>query len=247
MLSPSVTLIQVNFLQLQWPDIVALETVLALKTLSLRDVVVVLLLVREVRRRSHIRRGNTLPLLVLLLVALPLIPLAKEEESDTSLKRRRRNTPNHAHPNMTSVRRSTRGGGVLLHLLPLRLLMFLQMLLLLLGEVQPGRSLELSLGLLHRLLIILTPLLGLRVRRHTGIFSVYVRVMMTNLIIRLQRIMRTQFLTMKYKMSPKPTVRFLRMTSSFRLLFKKSSSFFRPICFLRNRKILLEVTGRSLQ
>ena len=39
-------------------------------------------------------------------------------------------------------RRSTRGGGVLLHLLPLRLLWFLQILLLLLGEVQPGRSLE---------------------------------------------------------------------------------------------------------
>ena len=55
------------------------------------------------------------------------------------------------------------------------------------------------------------------------------------------------FLTMKYKMSPRPTVRFLRMTSSFRLLFKKSSSFFRSICFLRNPKILMEETGRSLQ
>ena len=58
-------------------------------------------------------------------------------------------------------------------------------------EVLPGRSLELSLDLLRRLLIILTPLRGLRVQRHTGIFSVYVRVMMTNLIIRLQRIIRT--------------------------------------------------------
>ena len=116
--------------------------------------------------------------------------ILQEKESGTSLKRRRRNTLNHARPNMTSVRRSTRGGGVLLHLLLLRLLQFLQTLLLL-GEVQPGRRLELFLGLLRRLLLILTPLLGLRVWRHTGIFSVYVRIMMTNLIIRLQRMIRT--------------------------------------------------------
>ena len=132
---------------------------------------------RGKKKKSHKKR-NTLPLLVLLFAALPLIPLEKEEESGTNLKRRR-NTLNHVRPNMTSLRRSTRGRGVLLHLLLLRLL---QTLLLLLGEVQPGRSLELFLGLLRRLMIILTPLLGLRVRRHTGIISVYVQIMMTNLI-----------------------------------------------------------------
>ena len=110
---------------------------LALTTLSLRDVVVVLPLIREGRRRNHIRRGST-PLLVLLLAALPLIP--QEKGNGTSQKRRRRNTPNLTRPNVTSVRRSTRGGGVLLHLL--LLLCFFRALLLLLGEVQPGRSLE---------------------------------------------------------------------------------------------------------
>ena len=47
-------------------------------------------------------------------------------------KRRRRNTLNHVRPNVTRVRRSTRGRGrgALLHLL-LRLLQFLQTLLLL--------------------------------------------------------------------------------------------------------------------
>ena len=54
------------------------------------------------------------------------------------------------------MRRSTRGRGFLLHLLLLHLLQFLQTLLLLFREAQPGRSLELILGLLPRLLIILT-------------------------------------------------------------------------------------------
>ena len=157
-------------------------------TLSLRDIIVVPPLVREGRRRSHIRRGNTLPLLVLILTALPLIRLEKEKESGTSLKRRRRKTLNHVHPNVTSVSRSTRGRGVLLHLL-LRLLQFRQTLLLLFGEIQPGRSLELILGLLLRLMTILTPLLELRVRHHTGIISVYVRIMTTNLIRLLRMIM----------------------------------------------------------
>ena len=121
---------------------VPLGAVLPLTTLSLRDIVVVQPPVREGRRRSLIRRGNTLPLLVLLLAALPLLPPAKEKENGTSLKRRRRNTLNHFHPSVIRVRRSTRGRGVLLHLLLLRLLQFLQTLLLLLGEVQPGRSLE---------------------------------------------------------------------------------------------------------
>ena len=82
-------------------------------------------------------------------------------------KRRRRNTLNHFRSNVTNMRRSTRGRGVLLHLLLFRLLQFLQTLLLLFREGQPGRSLELILGLLLRLMTILTPLLGLRVRRHT--------------------------------------------------------------------------------
>ena len=91
---------------------------------------------------------------------------------------------------MTSVRRSTRGRGVLLHLLLRRLLQFLQTLLLF-REAQPGRSLALILGLLLRLMTILTPLLGLRVRYHTGIISVYLRIIMTNLI-RILRIIRTK-------------------------------------------------------
>ena len=103
-------------------------------------------------------------------------------------KRRRRNTLNHVRPIVTSVRRGTRGRGVLLHLL-LCLLLFLQTLLLLFREAQPGRSLELILGLLLRLMTILTPLLGLRVRRHTGIISVYLGVIMSNLI-RILRIIR---------------------------------------------------------
>ena len=119
----------------------------------------------------------------------PRRPLEKEKESGTSLKK---NTLNHIRPNVTSVRRSTRGRGVLLHLLLLllRLLQFLQTLLLLFREAQPGRSLELILGLLLRLMTILTPLLGLRVRCHTGIISVYLRIMMTNLI-QILRIIRT--------------------------------------------------------
>ena len=159
-----------------------------LTTLSLRDVIVVPPLVRE-GRRSHIRRGSSLPLLVLLLAALPLLPLENEKESGTSLKEEEE-TLNHVRPIVTSVRRSTRGRGVLLHLLLFRLLLFLQTLLLLFREAQPGRSLELILGLLLRLMTILTPLLGLRIRRHTGIISVYLRVMMTNLI-RILRIIRT--------------------------------------------------------
>ena len=59
--------------------------VLALTTLSLRDVIVVPPLVRE-GRRSHIRRGNTLPLLVLLLAAPPPLLLEKEQGNGTSLK-----------------------------------------------------------------------------------------------------------------------------------------------------------------
>ena len=140
-------------------------------------------------RRSHTRRGNTIPLLVLLLAALPLLLLEKEKENGTSLKRRRRNTLNHFRPNVIRVRRSTRGRGVLLYLLLLRRLQFLQTLLLF-REAQPGRSLELTRGLLLRLMTILIPLLGQWVRRHTGIISVFLRIMMTN-FIRSLRIIRT--------------------------------------------------------
>ena len=62
-----------------------LEVVLALTTLSLRDVIVVPPLVRE-GRRSHIRRGSSFPLLDLLLAVLPLLPLENEKENGMSLK-----------------------------------------------------------------------------------------------------------------------------------------------------------------
>ena len=166
-------LTQVNSLQLRCSDIVTLGAVLALTTLSFRDVIVVPPLVREGRRRSHIRRGNTLPLLVLLFAALPLLLLEKEKENGTSLKRRRRNTLNHFRPNVIRVRRSTRGRGVLLHHLLLCLLQFLQTILLFFREAQPGSSLELIRGLLLWLMTFLIPLLGLRVGRHTGIISVF--------------------------------------------------------------------------
>ena len=59
---------------------------------------------------------------------------------------KRRNTLVHVHLNVTNVLRNTRGRGVLLHLLQ-----FLH-LLLLSREVRPGRSLELVLGHLLRLM-----------------------------------------------------------------------------------------------
>ena len=60
-------------------------------TLSLWDVIVVPPLVRE-GRRSHLRGGSTLPLLVLLLAALPLLPLENEKESSTSLKKKKKHS-----------------------------------------------------------------------------------------------------------------------------------------------------------
>ena len=105
-------------------------------------------------------------------------------------KRRRRNTLNHSNPNVIRARRSTRGRGVQLHLLLLRLLRFLLTLLLLFREVQPRRSLEFR-DLLLRLMTILIPLLGLRVLCHTGIVSVFMRIILTNLIIRSLRLFRT--------------------------------------------------------
>ena len=73
--------------------------VLTLATLSFRDIIVVFSLAQE-RRRSHIRRGNSLSLLVLLLNALPSLLLEKEKGNGTSLKKRH----SSLHPfNMTNV------------------------------------------------------------------------------------------------------------------------------------------------
>ena len=60
--------------------------VLALTTLSFRDVIVVSSLAQEGRRRSHISRGNTLPLLVHQFTTLPSLLLEKEKGNGTSLK-----------------------------------------------------------------------------------------------------------------------------------------------------------------
>ena len=73
----------------------------ALTTLSLRDVIVVPPLVREGRKRSHTRRGSTLPLLVLLAVAH--LPLLLEKEQSTGINLRRRNTLVQALLSMTNV------------------------------------------------------------------------------------------------------------------------------------------------
>ena len=115
---------------------------------------------------------------------------SSSRERERKRHKSKRNTLNHIRQNVTRVGRSTTGRGVLLHLLLLRLLQFLQTLLLLFREAQPGRSLDLIRGLLLRLMTILIPLLGLRVRRHTRIISVFLRIMMTNLI-RSLRIIRT--------------------------------------------------------
>ena len=154
------TLTQVNSLQLRFFRYRHARSRSRFTTLSLQDVRVVPPLVRE-GRRSHIRRGNTLPLPVLLLTALSLLLLEKEKENGTSVKRRRRNTLNHFRPNVIRIRRSTRGRRVLLYLLLLLLLLQFLQTLLLFREAQPGRSLELIQGLLLRLLTILIPLLGL--------------------------------------------------------------------------------------
>ena len=73
----------------------------ALTTLSLRDVIVVPLLVREGRKRSHIRRGSTLPLLVLLVAAHPL--LLEKDQSTGICIRRRRNTLIHTLRSVISM------------------------------------------------------------------------------------------------------------------------------------------------
>ena len=70
-------------------------------TLSLRDVIVVPLLVREGRKRSHTRRGSTLPLLVLLAAAHPL--LLEKDQSTGIYIRRRRNTLAHTLRSVISM------------------------------------------------------------------------------------------------------------------------------------------------
>ena len=94
-----VTLTQVNFFRLRCSGIVVSGSVLALTTLSFRDIIVVSSLAQE-RRRSHIRRGNSLPLLVLLLTALPSLLLEKEKGNGTSLKKKHTSLRSF---NMTSV------------------------------------------------------------------------------------------------------------------------------------------------
>ena len=103
-LFPFDMLTQVNTFCLRCSGIVVSGAVLALTTLSLRDFIVVPPLVQEGRRRSHIRRGNTLPLLVLLLTAPPSLLLEKEKRNGTSLKKKH-----------TSLRSFKRDKGVKKH------------------------------------------------------------------------------------------------------------------------------------
>ena len=63
-----------------------------------------------------------------------------ERERKRHKSKKKKHSKSHS-PRVIRVRRSTRGRGVLLHLLPRCLLLFLHILLLLFGEVQPGRSL----------------------------------------------------------------------------------------------------------
>ena len=94
-------LTQVNFLRPRCSGIVVSGVVPALTTLSLRDVIVVPLLVREGRKRSHTRRGSTLPLLVLLAAAHPL--LLEKDQSTGIYIRRRRNTLAHTLRSVISM------------------------------------------------------------------------------------------------------------------------------------------------
>ena len=89
-------LTQVNTFRLRCSGIVVSGTVIALTTLSLRDFIVVPPLVQE-GRRSHIGRGNTLPLLV---TTLPSLLLEKEKENGTSLKKK--------HTSLRSFKRDKR-------------------------------------------------------------------------------------------------------------------------------------------
>ena len=94
-----VTLTQVNFFRLRCSSIVVSGSVLALTFLSFRDIIVISSLAQE-RRRSHIRRGNSLPLLVFLLTAFPSLLLEKEKRNGTSLKKKHTSLRSF---NMTSV------------------------------------------------------------------------------------------------------------------------------------------------
>ena len=87
-LFPFDMLTKVNTFRLPCSGIAVSGAILPLTTLSLRDFIVVPPLVQEGRRRSHIRRGNTLPLLVLLLTAPPSLLLEKEKGNGSSLKKK---------------------------------------------------------------------------------------------------------------------------------------------------------------
>ena len=95
--------------------------VLALTTLSFRDVIVVSPLVQEGRRRSYIEEE----------IPSTSSPSYRHSSSSSSSRERarkwhkskRRNTLVYVLLNVTNVRRNTRGRGILLHLL-LRLLQF---------------------------------------------------------------------------------------------------------------------------
>ena len=91
-----VTLTQVNLFRLRCSGIVS-GFVLTLTTLSFRDIVISSL---AQERRSHIRRGNSLPLLVLLLTAFPSLLLEKEKGNGTCLKKKHISLRSF---NMTSV------------------------------------------------------------------------------------------------------------------------------------------------
>ena len=66
----------------------------------------------------------------------------------------------------------------------------------------------------NRLMTFLILLLGLRVRRHSGTISVFLRIMMA-ILIRNLRIIRTYHLILKSNMFPRLKVRFLQMTWDF--------------------------------
>ena len=81
-----VTLTQVNLFRLRCSGIGS-GFVLVLTTLSPQDIIVVSSLAQE-RRRSHIRKGNSPLLLVLLLTVFPSLPLEKEKGNGTCLKKK---------------------------------------------------------------------------------------------------------------------------------------------------------------
>ena len=178
-----------NTLRLRCSGIVVSGAILALMTLSLRDIKVVPPLVQEGRRRSYIRRGNTLPLLVLLLAAPPPLLLEKEQGNGTfSL---------NEHTSLRSSKRDKRAKKHKRKRSPISIFFFvffsfLQTLLLLSREVQPGRSLEIVPDHFLRLMrILMIPLIGLSVWLCPGTTLVCMLMMMMMNLISTLRIIRT--------------------------------------------------------